>query len=504
MAAEFHDVIIVGAGLSGIGSAWHLQNKCPDKSFLILERREALGGTWDLFRYPGIRSDSDMFTLGYAFKPWRDGKAIADGGSILDYLRETSAENGIDEHIRFGQHVRRASWRSDLSCWEVEVEDRASGERNSIRCRFVLMCAGYYSYDQGYLPEFEGSDQFRGRIVHPQFWPEDLDYADKRVIVIGSGATAVTLVPELAKKARHVTMVQRSPTYMAALPDEDRFANLLRKLLPENWAYRLIRWKNIRFQQVIYRLSRRRPDKLRKRLLNMARKELGPEVEFEKHFQPSYGPWDQRLCLVPNADFFHCVRDGKASIVTDAIDRFTEDGLKLRSNETVEGDIIVTATGLELAVLGDVELVVDGRKINIPDTWSYKSAMLSGVPNMISTFGYINASWTLKSDLVADYACRVIQHMDETHTSACVPVLRPGDQEMEARDWILEFSAGYIQRKMHLLPKQGDRAPWVNSQNYFTDRKMFRDDPIEDGVLRFSDHRQVQPSEGEADDRLSA
>ena len=487
MTSEYFDTIIVGAGISGIGAAWHLQDKCPGKRYVILEGRDALGGTWDLFRYPGIRSDSDMYTLGYNFKPWRDGKAIADGPAILHYLEETARESGIDRHIRYGHLVRSARWSTEDACWTVEAEDRASGQTVSIRCGFLMMCSGYYSYRKGYTPEFEGRERFQGEIIHPQYWPENLDYRNRKIVVIGSGATAVTLIPELATDAQHVVMLQRSPTYMVSMPDIDRIANLLRRILPEKAAYGLIRWKNILFQRFIYRRTRTAPDKVRQKLLKLAQRELGPDCDFEKNFVPRYMPWDQRLCLVPNADFFHAVRDGRAAVVTDTIETFTEKGIRLASGRELEADIIVTATGLELCVLGDAEFYVDGRKVNFPDTFSYKSMMFSGVPNLISTFGYINASWTLKADLTAEFACRVINHMDRTGNRMCIPTLRDEDREMPADDWIRDFSSGYIQRKMHLLPKQGDRWPWTNSQNYLSDRKTIGEGPVDDGVLRFSD-----------------
>lgn len=489
MNGEYFDVLIVGAGISGIGSAWHLQHQCPGKSYAILEARAALGGTWDLFRYPGVRSDSDMYTLGYRFKPWRDGKAIADGPSILRYLEETSNENGIGARIRYRHRVKSARWSGHDACWTVTAHDEATGRTVKVRCGFLLMCAGYYSYARGYLPEFRGRERFAGRIVHPQFWPGDLDYRGKRVIVIGSGATAVTLVPEMAREAAHVVMLQRSPTYMVSMPDTDRIANLLRQILPQSWAYALTRWKNIRFQQFVYRQTRTAPDKIRHKLLKLARKELGPDCDFETNFVPAYMPWDQRLCLVPNADFFHAVRDGDASVVTDTIDTFTERGLLLESGRELEADIVVTATGLELCVLGDAEISVDDETVRIADTWSYKSMMFSGVPNLISTFGYINASWTLKADLTAEYACRVINHMDETGATMCVPTLRPADRDMPALDWIRDFSSGYIRRRMHLLPKQGDRWPWMNTQDYLADRRKLREEAVDDGVLVFSNPR---------------
>ena len=479
------DVLIVGAGISGIGSAWHLGDKCPDKTYMILEARDSFGGTWDLFRYPGIRSDSDMYTLGFNFKPWTDGKAIADGPAIMKYLEETIEENRIAEHIRYGHKVVSADWSSMDACWSVTAERTKTGERVVIRASFLLMCSGYYNYEHGYLPEFRGRDRFRGEIIHPQFWPEDLDVTGKKVVVIGSGATAVTLIPELGEVADSVTMLQRSPTYMVSMPDTDWIANLLRRLLPEELAYRVIRWKNIRFQQYIYGKTRTAPEKVRDKLLKMARKELGPDCDFETNFVPAYNPWDQRLCLVPNADFFHAVRDGKASVVTDTIDTFTESGLLLQSGRKLDADIIVTATGLDLKVLGGAEFAVDGQPVDFHQSWSYKSMMFSDVPNLISTFGYINASWTLKADLTSEFACRVINHLDETDTQIATPRLRDEDRDMPAEDWIKDFSSGYIQRKMHLLPRQGDRAPWLNTQNFIADRKIIREGPIDDGVLRF-------------------
>jgi len=486
MTSEYVDVVIVGAGLSGIGAAWHLQDKCPGKRYVVLEGRDAMGGTWDLFRYPGIRSDSDMYTLGYNFKPWRDGKAIADGPSILSYINETAADAGIDRHIRYQHRVCSADWSSDEACWTVTARRGDGGETVTIRCGFLLMCSGYYRYEQGYLPEFRGRERFHGKIVHPQHWPADIDYCDKKVVVIGSGATAVTLIPELAREARHVVMLQRSPTYMVSMPDTDWIANLLRRLLPAKAAYALTRWKNIRFQQFIYRRSRVAPQKMREKLLKLARKELGPDCDFETNFEPRYSPWDQRLCLVPNADFFHAVRDGKASVVTDSIDTFTETGIRLGSGTELDADIIITATGLELCVLGDAQFSVDGQAVDFSQAFSYKSMMFSDVPNLISTFGYVNASWTLKADLTAEFACRVLNHMDATGTRICVPQLRDEDRNMPTLDWIQDFSSGYIQRRKHLLPRQGDRAPWVNTQNYLLDRKIIHEGPIDDGVLRFT------------------
>src|SRR5210317_1119818 len=365
MADEYFDVVIVGAGLSGIGAAWHLQDKCPGRSYLILEERGSMGGTWDLFRYPGIRSDSDMYTLGYNFKPWKEGKAIADGPSILSYIRETASESGIDRNIRYQHMVTSANWSSEEAAWTLEVRNTANDESVAIRCNFLLMCSGYYNYEQGYLPEFKGRDNFAGEIVHPQHWPEGLDYSGKKIVIIGSGATAVTLVPEMAKKSEHVTMLQRSPTYMGSAPDTDWLARLLQWLLPEKTAYAITRWKNIRYQRFIYWQSQAAPKFMRRKLLRMARKDLGKDVDFDKHFVPTYDPWDQRLCLVPNGDFFHAVRDGDASVVTDTINEFTENGVRLGSGDELEADIIVTATGLDLCVLGDVQISVDGQPVDI-------------------------------------------------------------------------------------------------------------------------------------------
>jgi cation diffusion facilitator CzcD-associated flavoprotein CzcO len=485
MATGNVDVIIVGAGLSGIGAARHLQDKCPDRSYLILEERESMGGTWDLFRYPGIRSDSDMYTLGYKFKPWKEGKAIADGPSILRYIRETATETGVERNIRYRHAVTAASWTSEDATWTVDARNTATDETVTLRCNFLLMCAGYYNYEQGYLPEFKGYDTFAGTVVHPQHWPEDLDYRDKKVVIIGSGATAVTLVPEIAKKAGHVVMLQRSPTYMGSAPDTDRLARLLQWLLPEKTAYAIIRWKNIQYQRWIYWQAQAAPKFMRNKLLKMARKDLGNYAEFEKNFVPRYGVWDQRLCLVPNADFFHAVRDGQASIVTDGIVEFTKDGIRLESGEILEAEIIVTATGLDLRVLGDVELRVDGEPIDISKTFSYKSMMFSDVPNLVSTFGYINASWTLKSDLTAEYSCRLLNHMASNGFRQCTPRLPEHEQGMTGEDWIKGFSSGYIQRKLRLLPRQGKEWPWLNTQNYILDRKTIGESPIDDGILKF-------------------
>ncbi|NNC57468.1 MAG: NAD(P)/FAD-dependent oxidoreductase, partial [Woeseiaceae bacterium] len=457
---EFFDVVIVGAGLSGIGAACHLQRECPNKSFVILEGRDAMGGTWDLFRYPGIRSDSDMHTLGYKFKPWRESKAIADGPSILNYIHETAADYDVDRHIRYRHRVVKAGWSSDDRVWTLQVQQTDTNEISRIRCGLVLMCAGYYRYESGYTPVFEGRKRFRGEIVHPQRWPEDLDYRGKKVLVIGSGATAVTLVPAMAEQAGHVTMLQRSPSYVVSWPDEDKIANFLRKVLPEKVAYAITRWKNITMQQWTYRRTRTSPDKVKRQLLEWVQKELGEDYDVETHFTPDYNPWDQRLCLVANGDLFEAIRKGAVSVVTDQIESFTESGVRLESGKELTADIIITATGLDLLVLGGVEFAVDGKLVDFSKTYSYKGVMYSGVPNLVSTFGYINASWTLRADLTAEYFCRLVKHLDSNEFQSCTPRLRPEDEAMEPRPWITAFTPGYIQRSIDLMPRQGDHAPW--------------------------------------------
>ena len=484
---EYHDVVIIGAGLSGIGAACHLQGSLPDLGYIILEGRDRMGGTWDLFRYPGIRSDSDMHTLGYRFKPWTEAKAIADGPAILEYIRETAAEYGVEKRIRYRHRLVRAVWSSDDCAWTLSVEAGDDEEPRQIRCGFLLMCAGYYSYEHGHTPVFPGREQFGGRVVHPQSWPNDLDYGGKRVVIIGSGATAVTLLPELAKQAAHVVMLQRSPTYMIAFPDEDIIANVLGKILPANLAYRITRWKNIRLQAFIFRVARRRPRFARWLLVGHARRALGPDFDVEKHFNPRYEPWEQRLCLVPNDDLFETIRSGRASVVTDRIRSFTESGILLESGQSVDAEIIVTATGLDIVVLGGVEFIVDGRRVDLSGAFTYKGVMIEGVPNMISTFGYINASWTLRADLIARYACRVLGRMRESGFRKCVPELRAEDEGMAPRPWITGFSSGYLQRVMGELPKQGDRAPWLNSQDYLADRRNFLEGELDDGALRFGE-----------------
>ena len=475
------DVLIIGAGLSGIGAAVHLQQRCPTKRYAILEARSAIGGTWDLFRYPGIRSDSDMYTLGYRFKPWTDPKAIADGASILRYVRETADEAGITQHIRFRQKVVSAAWSSQEACWSVEVDDGATGKRRTLRTRFLYACSGYYSYDEAYRPDFAGEQEFEGTIVLPQFWPEGLDHAGKRIVVIGSGATAVTLVPTMAATAAHVTMLQRSPSYVVTRPSEDRAANWLRRRLPGRLAYRLTRWKNVMIGMYFFRLARRYPGPVRQRIVQMAAQELGPGYDVGSHFTPRYKPWDQRMCVVPDGDLFKAIRDGRASVVTDTIDRFTASGVRLASGQELAADVIVIATGLKLTVLGGITLSVDGTPVRTSEALAYKGMMLSDVPNLALAFGYTNASWTLKADLTAAYVCRLLRYMDRHGKAIAVP-RRQDDQEPQP---FLSFTSGYVERAKDILPKQGSRAPWQVHQNYLKDLSVIRFGRLADGVMRF-------------------
>lgn len=475
------DVLIVGAGLSGIGAAAMLQERCPEKRYAILEARDAIGGTWDLFRYPGIRSDSDMYTLGYAFKPWLAAKAIADGPSIREYIRETARSRGIEEKVRFGHKVVRAEWSSLDACWTVHAEHAASGETRVLRTRFLYMCSGYYSYDHAYRPSFEGEEGYRGRIVQPQFWPQDLDYSGKRVVVIGSGATAVTLVPAMARQAAHVTMLQRSPTYVVSRPSEYRFAHRLQKLLPPKAAYWATRWRVIAESMLLYRLARARPELVKQKIVQMAAHQLGAGFDVGTHFTPDYKPWDQRVCVVPDGDLFRAIRKGQASVVTDHIERFTERGIRLKSGRELDADVVVMATGLSLSVLGGAAIVVDGRPFDPSQAMSYKGMMLSDMPNSIMTFGYTNASWTLKADLTAAYACRLLRHMDRTGQAIAVVRREPDVQPQP----FLSFTSGYVQRAAALLPKQGSRRPWQVYQNYLQDMMTIRFGRIADGVIRF-------------------
>ena len=479
-AIEHLDAIIVGAGLSGIGAAVHLQNDFPGRRFAILESRQAIGGTWDLFRYPGVRSDSDMFTLGYAFKPWTDSKSLADGPAIRDYIVETAVEHGLDRQVRFGHKVVRADWSSADACWTLEIE-HADQRRSRIRCNFLLACSGYYRYSEGHAPEFAGVADYRGRFVHPQFWPSDLDHSGKRVVVIGSGATAVTLVPEMAKTATHVTMLQRSPTYVLSLPGRDTLAERLRRWLPRMLAYRLTRTKNIGVAMLFFNMSRRWPAMMKKSLIGMVRQSLGPAHDVDTHFTPRYDPWDQRVCFVPDGDLFEAIKARRAEVVTDHVATFTPGGIRLKSGRELPADIVVSATGLTLNLLGDVTFAVDGEEVDFASTLGYKGMMFSGVPNLIYTFGYTNASWTLKADLTADYASRLFRYMDRHGYRSTTPVAAPG---LETRPF-LDFSSGYVQRAVDMMPRQGAKAPWRLYQNYLLDLLTLRWSRIADGRLTF-------------------
>lgn len=490
------DVLIVGAGLSGIGAARHLKSQCPDKSFAILEGRETMGGTWDLFRYPGIRSDSDMYTLGYNFKPWTEKQVIADGHRIRNYIAETARENAIENKIRYGHKVVAAEWHSDTANWTVTVQ-KSSGETVQIRCHWLMMCSGYYNYEEGFTPEFKGRDDFKGQVIHPQFWPENLDYSGKRVVVIGSGATAITLIPSMTDKAQHVVMLQRTPSYVVSVPQFDPMVRILLKFLPEMTVYNLSRARNNFITQMIFKLSRKYPNFMRKLLLKQVKAQVGPNFDM-KHFTPPYNPWDQRLCAVPNGDLFKALRRGKASVVTDQIDRFVEDGILLKSGKVEKADIIVTATGLNLRLFGGMAISVDGKPIEMNKHISYKGLMFSDIPNFSNTLGYTNASWTLKADLIAEYVCRLIKHMDKTGTRIAVPVRTPDVQPAP----LLDMSSGYVARAEATLPKGADRAPWKLYQNYALDMKQLREGKLDDGVMAF--RKPTVAGAAKAGDRIAA
>jgi len=479
---EHLDVVIVGAGISGISAAWHLQDRCPTKSYAVLERRDDLGGTWDLFNYPGIRSDSDMFTLGFRFKPWESAQSIADGASIKAYIKEAATENGIDQHIRYRQKVVAADWSDADNRWTVTVDN--DGRQEQISCSFLFACSGYYNYDEGYSPEFEGAQDFQGTIIHPQHWPEDLDYAGKKVVVIGSGATAVTLIPALVNSgAGHVTMLQRSPTYVGSLPEVDPVAERANRWLPARAAHVVNRWKAIAFSTAQYQLARKFPAYMRKTLLTMAKRRLPEGYDVEKHFGPSYNVWDQRLCLAPNGDLFKTIRHDQADVVTDTIDRFTKTGIKLSSGDELQADIIITATGLNMQLLGGLKPSRNGEPFDLTSLMTYKGLMFSGVPNFAITFGYTNASWTLKADLVSEFVCRLLNYMDANGFDTVEPQ-HPGDAVDELP--FMDFNPGYFQRSMHLLPKSGSRAPWRLKQNYFFDMRMIRRGRVDDEALHFA------------------
>jgi len=480
------DMIIIGAGLSGIGAACHLQLKHPNKSYQIIESRERMGGTWDLFRYPGVRSDSDMHTLGYSFKPWLSAKAIADGPAIRDYIKESAAEFGVDQHIQYQRKVVAASWDSDTAKWTLALEntqegDTAAAELETLTCNFIYSCTGYYRYDQGFTPDFPDAEKFKGQIVHPQLWPQDLDYTGKRIVVIGSGATAITLVPSLAKTAGHVTMLQRSPTYVLSRPDEDAVSQKLRRWFPEQLAYDLTRWKNVTAQAMLFQLSRRFPNYVKKLIRKVVHGWMGDDFAIDTHFNPSYKPWDQRLCLVPNGDLFRSLRKGTSSIVTDHIERFTENGIQLKSGETLEADIIITATGLELLLLGGLKLEVDGVETKVADSLTYKGMMFSGIPNLALAAGYTNASWTLKCDLTSNYVCRLLSYMDKHKYQYCVANNDPSVKRLQ----FLDLASGYVDRAIDQFPKQGDKSPWKLHQNYLLDILNLRIGSVRDKAMGF-------------------
>ncbi|MGZ4175883.1 MAG: flavin-containing monooxygenase [Solirubrobacteraceae bacterium] len=479
---EHFDVLVVGAGLSGIGAACHLQRRCPERSYAILEARDRIGGTWDLFRYPGVRSDSDMHTLGYSFSPWEESQAIADGPSILRYITDTARRHGVLEKVRTGHRVERADWSSADARWTVAVRRTDTGELETLTCSFLFTCGGYYRYDQGYTPPFAGVERFHGPVVHPQHWPEDLDYAGRRVVIIGSGATAVTLVPAMAQTAAHVTMLQRSPTYIVSLPSRDGVAEWLRRRLPRMAAYQIVRVKNVALMTLSYQLSRRRPNLMKAMIRRGAQRQLPDGYDVDTHFRPDYNPWDQRLCLAPDGDLFAAVSAGRASILTDEVETFTERGLKLRSGAELEADVIVTATGLQMLAMGGVSLTVDGAPVHFPDQVVYKGMMLSGVPNFAFTVGYTNASWTLKADLTAAYVCRLLNHMRRHGFLRCMPAdVAPG----LIREPLLNLSSGYVLRSVQDFPSQGSKRPWRVHQNYALDVLDFRLGGVDDGVMRF-------------------
>ncbi|WP_319460749.1 NAD(P)/FAD-dependent oxidoreductase [Micromonospora sp. RTP1Z1] len=482
MHSDHVDVLIVGAGLSGIGAAVHLRRNYPEKTYAVLEARGAIGGTWDLFRYPGIRSDSDMYTLGYSFKPWTNPKAIADGDSIRAYVRDTAREYGVEQHIRFHHRVVHAEWDSSRARWTVQARRDDTGEEVVLTCAFLFTCSGYYRYDEGYTPDFPGVERYAGRLVHPQHWPEDLDYTGKRVVVIGSGATAVTLVPAMAERAAHVTMLQRSPTYVISLPSHDVLADALRRWLPPKAAYPVVRWKNVLLGVANFQLSRRAPRLIKKLLRRAAKGRLPVGYDIDRHFSPRYNPWDQRLCVVPDGDLFDSVKAGRAALATDTIDTFTEHGIRLASGEELPADIVVTATGLNLLALGGMTMAVDGQEIDLAETVAYKGMMLSGVPNFAMTIGYTNASWTLKADLVATYVCRLLRHLDATGQQIVTPIA-PASGELEP---IIDLKSGYVLRAVDQLPKQGPVAPWRLHQNYPCDVLLMRHGRLTDEGVRFT------------------
>ena len=476
----YKDVIVIGAGISGISAGYNLKKSCPNKSFVILEGRESLGGTWDLFKYPGIRSDSDMHTLGFKFKPWIHNKSIADGPSILKYLNETVDEFKLRDNILLNHNVTCANWNSDKSIWELEIKDK--DEFKNMTCRFLFLCGGYYSYSKPHMPHFKNQEKFDGQIIHPQFWNDQTDYENKKIIVIGSGATAITLVPSIAEKAKHVVMLQRSPSYVVSSPSEDAINKFIRRFLPIKITYFLIRWKNILYQSYTYSMAKKYPEKIKDSILDLVKEELGSDYDVEKHFTPSYKPWDQRICLVPDSDLFVAIKNNKASVITDTIKEFDSDGIVLDSGNKITADAIVTATGIELNSLNDINVTIDNTKINAHERLTYKGMMLSGVPNFALSFGYVNASWTLRADLSSEYVCRLINLMDKKEVLCCKPI---DDKSAYGDDDLIDFTSGYFQRGLHLMPKQGNKAPWKNYQNYLKDIFSVRLFSIEDSNLSF-------------------
>lgn len=480
--SDIHDMVIIGAGLSGVGAACRYKTEFPEDKLAVLESRAAIGGTWDLFRYPGIRSDSDMLTLGYDFRPWVGDKTLADGTSIREYIETVAKEYGVTQSIQFNSKVTAMNFSRETDIWTLTITDTKSGNSRTLRTRFVLSAAGYYKYEKGYTPDFEGRKDFKGKIIHPQHWPENLEYARKKIIVIGSGATAVTLIPELAEKAEHVTMLQRSPTYIASIPSKDKIGNFFRAIFPAKTAYKINRAKNIWIARKMYDRARKNPQKAKDWFLKKTKAALGSDYPVETHFNPDYDPWDQRVCIIPDNNLFDVIRDGKARVVTDHIDRFTTDGIKLKSGEELSADIIITATGLDVIFNGGADLKIDDETISPSDKFGYKGMMYSGVPNMVTVFGYTNASWTLRADLISQYAVRLVSHMKENGYTRAVPI---PPEDMSRNPWI-DFQAGYLQRVMDKLPSQGDRHPWLNIQDYKTDIKLMLEEPIDDGAVKFS------------------
>ncbi len=483
MSQEHIDVLIIGAGISGIGAGYYLKKKSPNRTFKILESRKKLGGTWDLFKYPGIRSDSDMTTMGFRFKPWKGEKVVADGDAILDYLNEVVDENGFRDKIQFNSHVMKSSWNSSESRWYVTYQNKNDDKENSITCNFLYFCVGYYDYENGHDPHFQGQNTFSGKIVHPQHWPEDLDYKNKNVVVIGSGATAVTLIPSMANETKHITMLQRSPTYYMVRPNIDPLGSIFRKFMGKTVSYFVMRWKNIQLQSWFFKRARKYPDQIKQFLIGVVEEKLDPSYDIAKHFTPSYNPWEQRLCLVPDGDLFDAINKGKASVVTDHVDSFTPDGIKLKSGEELPADIIVTATGLKLMVCSNIEISVDDKIIDLSKAMTFKGMMVSNVPNVVWTFGYTNASWTLRADLTAEYTCKILNYMDKHNYSVATP--SPNAEIGEDGSW-LDFNSGYVTRSVHLFPRQGDRDPWKNTQNYIKDVFHLRYGKVEDEELIFN------------------